>query len=160
MNFFPATVTPTGVALPFGEVMLPPEVQQVIASRPRPEGVIVGVRPEHIQDAALTDGYQRIKALVFEVTVDLVESLGADKYVYFTTAGCDVHSTQLDELDAESESHEKHFAARVPAESKAAIGQPIELALDPTKLAVFDADSGTNLTLPRAGATTSPASGS
>src|SRR5581483_3753074 len=104
MNFFPATVTPTGVALPFGEVMLAPEVQQVIASRPNTEGVIVGVRPEHIQDAALTDGYQRIKALVFEVTVDLVESLGADKYVYFTTAGCDVHSTQLDELDAESES--------------------------------------------------------
>ncbi|OBF88280.1 ABC transporter ATP-binding protein [Mycobacterium sp. 852002-51163_SCH5372311] len=146
MNFFPATSTPAGLRLPFGEVMPAPEVQEVVASR---EGIIVGVRPEHIQDAALIDGYQRIKALVFEVTVDLVESLGADKYVYFTTAGCDVHSAQLDELDAESEAHEKHFAARVPAESKAAIGQSIELALDPAKLAVFDAGSGANLTLPR-----------
>jgi multiple sugar transport system ATP-binding protein len=152
MNFFPATATPTGLRLPFGEAIPAPEVQEVIASRPKPESIIVGVRPEHIQDAALIDGYQRIKALVFEVTVDLVESLGADKYVYFTTAGCDVHSAQLDELDAESDSHEKHFAARVPAESKAAIGQSIQLALDPTKLAVFDGDSGANLTLPRADA--------
>ncbi|OBA77940.1 ABC transporter ATP-binding protein [Mycobacterium sp. 1164966.3] len=160
MNFFPATSTQTGLRLPFGEVMPAPEVHEVIASRPKPEGLIVGVRPEHIQDVALIDGYQRIKALVFEVTVDLVESLGADKYVYFTTAGCDVHSAQLDELDAESESHEKIFAARVPAESRAAIGQSIELALDPTKLAVFDAGSGANLSLPRADATASPASGS
>ena len=30
----------------------------------------------HIQDAALIDGYQRISSLVFEGTVDLVESLG------------------------------------------------------------------------------------
>jgi multiple sugar transport system ATP-binding protein len=38
--------------------------------------------------------------------------------------------------------------ARVPTESKAAIGQPIELAFDPAKVAVFDADSGVNLTVP------------
>ncbi|EUA50220.1 putative sugar-transport ATP-binding protein ABC transporter sugC [Mycobacterium xenopi 3993] len=34
--------------------------------------------------------------------VDLVESLGAEKYVYFTTAGWDVHAPQLDELATES----------------------------------------------------------
>jgi multiple sugar transport system ATP-binding protein len=120
----------------------------VIAGYPAPDNVIVGVRPEHLADAALIDGYQRIKALVFEVKVDLVESLGADKYVYFVTAGPAVHAAQLDELAAESESHENHFVARVPAESKAVIGQSIELAFDPTKLAVFDADSGVNLTIP------------
>jgi multiple sugar transport system ATP-binding protein len=147
MNFFPATLTTTGLTMSFGEVMLAPEVQQVISQHEKPENVIVGVRPEHLADAALIDGYQRIRALTFEVKVDLVESLGADKYVYFTNAGPAVHSAQLDELEAEGEVHENQFVARVPTESKAAIGQSVELALDTTKVAVFDADSGVNLTI-------------
>jgi multiple sugar transport system ATP-binding protein len=152
MNFFPADLTPTGLTLSFGEVMLAPEVQRVIEQHKKPENVIVGVRPEHLADAALIDGYQRIRALTFEVKVDLVESLGADKYVYFTTAGPAVHSAQLDELEAEGEVHENQFVARVPAESKATIGQSIELALDTAKVAVFDADSGANLTIAPAAA--------
>jgi multiple sugar transport system ATP-binding protein len=152
MNFFPADLTPTGLTLSFGEVMLAPEVQRVIEQHNKPEHVIVGVRPEHLADAALIDGYQRIRALTFEVKVDLVESLGADKYVYFTTAGPAVHSAQLDELEAQGEVHENQFVARVPAESKATIGQSIELALDTTKVAVFDADTGANLTVAPAAA--------
>ena len=147
MNFFPATLTPTGLTLAFGEVMLTPEVQQVIGRHPKTENIIVGVRPEHLADAAFIDGYQRIRALTFEAKVDMVESLGADKYVYFTTAGPAVHSAQLDELEAEGEVHENQFVARVPAESRAAIGQSVELALDVTKLAVFDGDTGVNLTI-------------
>ncbi|OMC40652.1 sn-glycerol-3-phosphate ABC transporter ATP-binding protein UgpC [Mycobacterium sp. IS-1264] len=148
MNFFPATLTPTGLTLPVGEVTLTPDVQETIAAHPEPENVIVGVRPEHLADAALIDAYQRIRALTFEVKVDLVESLGADKYLYFTTTGPAVHAAQLDELEAQGEVHENQFVARVPAESKAAIGGSIELAFDTTKLAVFDADSGVNLTVP------------
>ena len=124
----------------------------MIALHPKPENVIVGVRPEHLQDAALVDAYQRIRALTFEVKIDMIESLGADKYVYFTTAGCDVHSDQLAELaadaGADSGGEEHEFVARVPVESKAAKGQSIELAFDTAKLAVFDADSGVNLTVP------------
>jgi len=151
MNFFPATLTsfpPIGLTLPFGEVTLASEVADVIAAHPKPDNIIVGVRPEHIADAALIDGYQRIGALIFEATADLVESLGADKYVYFTTSGPAVHAAQLDELEAEGEVHENQFVARVPVGSKAAIGQPIELACDTSKLAVFDADTGVNLTIP------------
>ena len=147
MNFFPATLTSTGLTLAFGEVMLTPEVQQVIGRHPKTENIIVGVRPEHLADAAFIDGYQRIRALTFEAKVDMVESLGADKYVYFTTAGPAVHSVQLDELEAEGEVHENQFVARVPAESRATIGQSVELALDVTKLAVFDGDTGVNLTI-------------
>jgi multiple sugar transport system ATP-binding protein len=152
MNFFPATLTPTGLRLPFGEVTLTQPVLDVIAQHPTPENTIVGVRPEHLQDAALIDGYQRIRALTFEVKVDLIESLGADKYVYFTTTGWDVHAAQLDELAADSGADaggdEHEFVARVPADSKAAKGQSIELAFDTEKVAVFDADSGVNLTVP------------
>ncbi|CKO95101.1 sugar ABC transporter ATP-binding protein [Mycobacterium tuberculosis] len=150
-NFFPARLTAIGLTLPFGEVTLAPEVQGVIAAHPKPENVIVGVRPEHIQDAALIDAYQRIRALTFQVKVNLVESLGADKYLYFTTESPAVHSVQLDELaevEGESALHENQFVARVPAESKVAIGQSVELAFDTARLAVFDADSGANLTIP------------
>lgn len=151
MNFFPARLTAIGLTLPFGEVTLAPEVQGVIAAHPKPENVIVGVRPEHIQDVALIDAYQRIRALTFQVKVNLVESLGADKYLYFTTESPAVHSVQLDELaevEGESALHENQFVARVPAESKVAIGQSVELAFDTARLAVFDADSGANLTIP------------
>lgn len=151
MNFFPARLTAIGLTLPFGEVTLAPEVQGVIAAHPKPENVIVGVRPEHIQDAALIDAYQRIRALTFQVKVNLVESLGADKYLYFTTESPAVHSVQLDELaevEGESALHENQFVARVPAESKVAIGQSVELAFDTARLVVFDADSGANLTIP------------
>jgi multiple sugar transport system ATP-binding protein len=146
MNFFPATLTSTGLSLPFGEATLTRPVTDALAEHRPPENVIVGVRPEHLRDAALTDAYQRIGALTFEVKVDMVESLGADKYVYFTTEGAVVQSDQLAESGGESGPDEHEFVARVPPESKAAKGQPIELAFDSLKLAIFDADSGVNLT--------------
>jgi len=148
MNFFPAAVTATGLRLPFGEVTLTQPVLDLLAAQPLAENVIVGVRPEHLKDAALIDGYQRIGALSFEVKVDMVESLGADKYVYFTTEGSAVHSDQLSELDDESGSGEHEFVARVPAASKAAKGKTLELAFDTTQIAVFDPGTGVNLTHP------------
>ncbi|AQT79092.1 ABC transporter ATP-binding protein [Mycolicibacterium litorale] len=148
MNFFPATLTDVGVQLPFGEVTLADEIRQVIGRHPKPTNVIAGIRPEHFEDAAVLDVYERIRALTFEVDVDLVESLGADKYVYFRTSGDGARSAQLAELAAESGAGENEFVARLSADSKAVVGQAIELAFDATKLQVFDADSGVNLTIP------------
>ncbi|MBS1690683.1 MAG: sn-glycerol-3-phosphate ABC transporter ATP-binding protein UgpC [Actinobacteria bacterium] len=145
MNFFPATVTDVGVQLPFGEVVLSQEAYDSLL-RARPNNIIVGVRPEHIDDAALLDAYARIRALTFEANVDLVESLGADKYIHFTAEGAGVRAAQLAELATESGAAENEFVARVSAESKAVVGRPLQLALDTTKLSIFDADSGVNLT--------------
>ena len=102
MNFFPATMTDVGLKLPFGEVMLTQEVHDVLAQHNTPNNVIVGIRPEHLEDASLIDTYARIRGLTFEVKVDFVESLGADKYVHFTTEGAGAHAAQLAELAAES----------------------------------------------------------
>jgi multiple sugar transport system ATP-binding protein len=148
MNFFPATLTDVGVRLPFGEVMLNQEVQDTLARHKKPTNVIVGIRPEHLEDASLLDGYARIRALSFEVKVDLVESLGADKYVHFKTEGAGAHSALLDELAAESGAGENEYVARISTESKARQGQPLELAFDTSKLAIFDAETGANLTIP------------
>ena len=113
--------------------------------------MIVGIRPEHLEDASLIDTYARIRALTFEVTVDFVESLGADKYVHFTTEGAGAQAAQLAELAAESGVGENEFVARVSTESKVTPGQTMELAFDTAKLAIFDADTGANLTIPPAG---------
>jgi multiple sugar transport system ATP-binding protein len=150
MNFFPATMTDVGLKLPLGEVMLTQEVHDVLAQHNTPNNVIVGIRPEHLEDASLIDTYARIRALTFEVKVDFVESLGADKYVHFTTEGAGAHAAHLVELAAESGVGENEFVARVSTESKVKPGQTVELAFDTSKLVIFDADTGANLTIPPA----------
>src|ERR1700744_3094248 len=147
MNFFPAGLTETGLSLTFGEITLTQPVLDLLGTNSAPKEGVVGVRPEPLQDAALIDAYRRISSLSFEVNVDLVESLGADKYVYFTAEGPVVHSDQLSELDDETGGPEHEFVARVHAASKAAKGKKFELAFDTSQLAVFDPDSGANLTI-------------
>jgi len=148
MNFFPAVPTETGFRLPVGQAMLSGVTRDLLTRNPIPANVIVGVRPEHFEDATLIDAGERARALTFGVKADLVESLGADKYVYFSISGAEARSEQLAELASESVIGENRFVARVSAESKAATGQTVELALDTTKLHVFDADTGVNLSAP------------
>jgi multiple sugar transport system ATP-binding protein len=156
MNFFPATLTDVGVRLPMGEITLTQEVHDLLAKHPKPNNVIVGIRPEHLEDASLIDTYQRIRALVFEVKVDVVESLGAEKYVHFKFEGASAQSAQL-AAAAESEVGENEFVARVSTASKVTAGHTMELAFDTSKIAIFDADTGVNLTIEPAGSQEPPA---
>lgn len=151
MNFFPASLTDGGVKLPFGEVVLTDEAQRVLDQHPKPTEVIAGIRPEHFEDAALIDSYTRIRAVTFEVNVELVESLGADKYLHFRTEGSGAKSAQLAQLAADSGIGENEFVARVSADSKVTSGTKAELAVDTAKLAIFDADTGANLSIPPVG---------
>lgn len=149
MNFFPAEMTDVGVRLPFGEVTLTTEMYDLVNRRGKPKKVIVGVRPEHLEDAAVLDGYARIRALTFDVKADLVESLGAEKYIHFRIEGASAHADQLAAL--ESGAGEDEFVARVSTESTARQGDTVSLAFDTSKLVIFDADTGENLTIPPAG---------
>jgi multiple sugar transport system ATP-binding protein len=145
MNFFPAELTDTGVLLPFAEVALTDQARSVLAQHRRPSTVIVGVRPESFEDAAVagTDG-----RAVFEVDAELVESLGADKYVHFRAATA--QADQLAELADEYGPSENLFVARVSSDSTATTGTKVKLVLDTAKLTLFDADSGVNLSIPPA----------
>ena len=139
MNFFPAAPAEGGIRLPFGQVALGPGAVL-------PANVIVGARPEHFEDAALLEPHVRARSLTFGVTADLVESLGSDKYVYFSTGGPGVRSTHLSDTDSGIGGN--RYVARVSADSSATTGQTVELALDTSRLQVFDADSGVNLSAP------------
>ena len=118
-----------------------------------PRNVIVGVRPEHFEDAALIDGYERISALTFPVTVDLVESLGADKYVYFTAPGDGAQSEQLAELAADVRRRGRTSSWQgFPPSPRRRWARRWSWRSTPRSCVVFDADSGVNLTDPARGA--------
>ncbi|MGI9126416.1 MAG: ABC transporter ATP-binding protein [Mycobacterium sp.] len=146
MNFFAASPAEGGLRLPFGHVMLGDTARNALSRHARPDNVIVGVRPENFEDAGLIDAGERARSVTFGVRADLVESLGADKYVYFSAGGSGARSSHLAELAADSGIGEDRYVARVSAESKATTGETLELALDTTKLHVFDGDTGVNLT--------------
>ncbi|MFV8312523.1 ABC transporter ATP-binding protein [Mycobacteroides chelonae] len=154
MNFFPARLTDIGVQLPFGEVTLEASVYANVSAKKAGvlgSDVIVGIRPEQFEDAALVNTYKRITGLTLTVNADMVESLGSDKYVHFTTEGGAAHSDELAELAQEAGvagADENEFVARLSAASKVVEGQPVELIIDTGKLVIFDAASGENLSLP------------
>ncbi|MCC8928592.1 MAG: ABC transporter ATP-binding protein [Rhodococcus sp. (in: high G+C Gram-positive bacteria)] len=150
MNFVPGTLTADGVVTELGTFTLPRERRAMIAQKNPGKDVVVGIRPEHFEDAALIDSYQKINGATFTAKVDVMESMGSDKYVYFESKGDKVQSAELQELAAEAglgDSGGAQVVARLAAESAAVEGSTVELWLDPAKISVFDQSSGANLTL-------------
>ena len=150
MNFVPGQLTAHGVTTDLGEIELPLDRMDSIKAKNPGREVVVGIRPEHFEDASLIDGYQKMSGATFTATVDVLESMGSDKYVYFTLTGAQVESAELQELAADAGIANlggAQVVARLAAESKAAEGSRIELWFDPAKVSVFDHGSGANLTL-------------
>jgi multiple sugar transport system ATP-binding protein len=99
--------------------------------------LILGVRPEDLEDAAFADG-QRLKA-----RVDIREDMGSEVFVHFDpgarmVAGEDVKAA-VGEDAAEVRST---WVARVDRDTKAAEEQEIELAVDTNRLHFFDPETG------------------
>jgi multiple sugar transport system ATP-binding protein len=148
MNFMAATLERGRVKLPFGEVDLPEELREKLGSHSGK--VIAGVRPESFEDAALV-GDAKDAGTTFTAEIDLVESMGSEKYAYFSVKGESVDSDELRELAEDSGTSEVPSAgeglvvARLDAASEAQRGQSTELWVDSTKLHFFDPDTGANI---------------
>jgi multiple sugar transport system ATP-binding protein len=151
MNFLPAEVSGDTAKLPFGDVSLPGEVR----SRMGADGsrsVIAGIRPESFEDASLLSSDARSRGTTFRARVDLVESMGSEKYAYFQVQHEGVQSQELQELAQDSgadevpSSGEGQVVARLAPESSVARRQELELWVDATKLHFFDPQSGQSLT--------------
>jgi multiple sugar transport system ATP-binding protein len=148
MNFLPARLEGHTLKLPIGETELPDELKARIAQSRADGGaqdVIVGVRPEHFEDAKVAGDQP---GLVFKVNVDVVESMGSEIYAHFNVGGGHVQSSELDELASDAGmsdlpragSEETQVVARLSAESSASAGNDVEILLDTTRLHVFAAD--------------------
>lgn len=121
MNFVPATLTQDGGVLYLvrqGEPGI-----AVPASKADPlqfyigRELVLGIRPEDLEDAAHTQNGKHNRTL--KAKVEVIEHLGAETVLYLSLA-----STPI--------------AARVHPESGAAVGEMVELVLDMDKAHVFD----------------------
>jgi multiple sugar transport system ATP-binding protein len=155
MNFLPGRLEGDVVKTPIGDIPLAGAVRSSVQSDGGGGGardVIVGMRPEHFEDAAVEDpaAPDRMK---FRTKLDVVESMGSELYVYFDVQAQEMHTADLDELAADagmedlpSHGDGQQVVARLSAESNAAPGSEIELTLDTSQIKLFDAGSGRSLT--------------
>jgi multiple sugar transport system ATP-binding protein len=149
MNFMPGELHDGIARTPLGEITLHEEARARAGSTAG--SVIVGIRPESFEDASMVGDDVRDRGVTVKVKIELVESLGAEEYVYFQVEGTDVQSEELNELAADAGAHEVpssgegQVVARLDPESNVRRGEETELWVDTTKMHFFDPESGRNL---------------
>jgi multiple sugar transport system ATP-binding protein len=150
MNFLPATLEDRSLRTNLGDLPIDDRVRQTLERRNAPREVIVGLRPEHFEDASLVDTSRGGSTVT--ATVDVLESLGSDVYAYFTVeTDILVMSEELAELAEDAGVREvgakgHQIVTRLQAATRAREGEPLELWIDTSKALVFDPATGVNLT--------------
>jgi multiple sugar transport system ATP-binding protein len=153
MNFLPATVDGNSLRTSFGELPVDDRMRRSLESRDASRELILGIRPESFEDAALVSAENRSNGVTFRANVDVVESMGSDNYAYFTLdVGGGVTSRELEELAqdsgrADTGSHEEQVVARLDAASGVKEGSDAELWADARAIHLFDPQSGENVGL-------------
>ncbi|MDQ6658314.1 MAG: sn-glycerol-3-phosphate ABC transporter ATP-binding protein UgpC [Actinomycetota bacterium] len=142
MNFLPAQVEGGNITSALGEAELPDRARQAVQKATSAE-VILGIRPEHFEDANIIGDKPGGR---FTVPIDIVESMGSDVFAYFTVQGDVAQSADLEDLakDAGQDMHGEGTAvtARLDAASRVAQGSNANLWYDTSKIHLFDAHSG------------------
>ena len=107
--------------------------------------VVLGIRPEHIEDARLAEDTAGANAPnTIEVEPQVIESMGSEKYVYFGVPKSQaVHLDSIEEMmsaegSGSAEDSGELMVARVSVESTARLGEKMRLALDASKIRLFD----------------------
>jgi multiple sugar transport system ATP-binding protein len=154
MNMIEATVTPSNgsLALDVGTQRIGLD-EATLASHPELRGyegrnVILGIRPEDLEDASLepdTPADRRLRGVV-----ELREALGSELLVHFTVEGTQLALTEdVKELARDADS----MAVSEPTEGSALLvgrfsvragaeeGKPVEVAVDIRSLHFFDAET-------------------
>ena len=112
---------------------------------------MLGIRPEHFEDAALVDDAVKTRGATFTGEVDVVEEMGSDKYVHFTLQGGKASSAELDELAADSGSSEVptdegQVVTRLAVESQVRENSPLTVWFDTEKIHLFSPRTGETIT--------------
>jgi multiple sugar transport system ATP-binding protein len=151
MNFLPATLADGALSTPLGRVTLTDRVRRAAEAANAPREVIMGVRPEHFEDAALVDPAAQARGAVFDAQIEVLESMGSEKYAYFSVEGEGAQAGDLADLAADAGSagvpdSGNQVVTRLSAASGVAEGQPAKFWFDTDKVQLFDPASGANLT--------------
>jgi multiple sugar transport system ATP-binding protein len=125
---------------------------ELLADRPALDGyanrpLIVGIRPEDLEDAALVSVPQDRR---LRTTVDLLEDMGHEALVHFTVDAPPIVTDDTRELaadagadvDESARARTATFIARFDAHTKAREGDTIEIGVDSSNMQFFDPDTG------------------
>jgi multiple sugar transport system ATP-binding protein len=132
------------VTVKFGEHRLRVDRPELSAHDGR--RLILGVRPEDLEDAALAQSDQSLESVV-----DIREDLGSEVFVHFAVGGPPVRGEDVqaavgedavEATSAQARTHGSLWVARVGRESGAREGEKLRVAVDGKRLHFFDPDSG------------------
>jgi multiple sugar transport system ATP-binding protein len=134
MNFLPARLENETLELPMLSLPLPDSWRSRFGGQTRP--LIAGIRPEHFEDASLTEKQDA----TFTAKVEVLEWMGSEIDVYFpvkAAAGKEIRDL-AEELDIEvGHGEEIRLCARLDTNSQAREGDELELRLNPDRLHLF-----------------------
>jgi multiple sugar transport system ATP-binding protein len=153
MNFMAGTLEDGKLRTGLGDITLTGRMRQEVESSGTGRDVIVGIRPEDFEDASFISADVKPKGLTFHADIDVIESLGAEKYVYFTRElGQTANVAELEELARDSGRADlsgtaETVVARLDPATRIHEGQDAELWVDVRMLHVFDPATGRNLSL-------------
>src|SRR3954451_21235464 len=152
MNFLPGHLDGDTLRVPIGDVRVTAGLRQRLESGPGggERGVIVGIRPEHFEDAKLVR--DRSSGHVFTTTVDVLEALGSEYYAHSTVESERVSSSDLEDLARDTDESTLGrprdgvpIVARLGAASRIREGLEAELWFNTDRLHLFDHESGRSL---------------
>jgi multiple sugar transport system ATP-binding protein len=150
MNFLGGTLEEGKLRTGLGDIPLVGQLLELGRSAGGRQ-MIVGIRPEDFEDASLVPSETRQYGITFQSNIDLVESLGSEKYVYFTEELGTVDAAELTELARESGRADsgagETVVARFDPATRLTEGDHAEIWVDTRRVHVFDPDTGQNLTL-------------
>jgi multiple sugar transport system ATP-binding protein len=153
MNFMAGTLEEGMLRTSLGEFRLSDRLRREVESSGTGREVIVGLRPENFEDVALVSPDNRPHGITFHATIDVLESLGSDVFVYFSReVGQGVSSAELEELArdsgrADSGEGGETIVARLDAATRISEGHDAELWVDSRAMHIFDPATGRNLSL-------------
>jgi multiple sugar transport system ATP-binding protein len=153
MNFMPGTLEEDNVSTPLGPITLVPQLRQTLAKENTGRDIIVGIRPENFEDASLVAPAEREHGITFRTSIDVVESMGSDVFVYFslgkdkTLDAAELAELAEDSGQADTGGSGDTVTARLDAATEIREGQVAELWADTRSMHVFDPHTGKNLSL-------------
>ena len=155
MNFLPGQVRNGKLTLPMAELDLPEEFRDRVgkAGSGGEQSVIVGIRPEHFEDASMVSKDVLGSGVTFRSRIDVIEWMGSELYAYIPVQGSARHNQgmaelarELDQEDVRSEGDESQIVARLDPASRVRESQESELWLDARRLHLFEPETGASLT--------------
>ena len=152
MNFLPGRIVGAKLRTPIGEIEVPDRLRSGLDSArgAARASVIVGIRPEHFEDAMLVG--DRRDGHTFKATVDVLESVGSEYYAHFTLRSEPLPAIALGAVIPDRGSADSRrfrdgvpMVARLGRASRVRQGDEAELWFDITQIHLFDDHGGRSL---------------